>query len=157
MPKPHLPQDSTGRGGGGAQPRRPRSSSLRTPKDTHSLRPGREHKPHPALGALGQAGGIRAPACKTLRSPLPSSCLLWCLLSSLLLPFLVVHVGRVVAMTPRAGGRLWRLFRPNPHAQSPGGRGAAAAPPPVVQMRGEIGRRSPSYTPEPGRGSSSWK
>lgn len=72
------------------------------------------------------------------------------LLSSLL-PFLIVHVGRVVAMTPRAGGRLWRLFCPNPHAQSPGGREAAAAPPPLVQIREEIGRK-PQYTLEPAKG-----
>lgn len=91
-----------------------------------------------------------------LEEPPPILLSVWCLLASLL-PFFNVHVGRVVAMTPRAGGRLWLLSRPNPHAQSPGGRGAAAAPPPLVQRRAEIGRRPLSHTPEARRVSSSWK
>lgn len=114
----------------------------------HSLseaKPRAQAPPHPGDPEPSWRGG--APACKTLRSPLPSACLWWCLLSSLLLPFLIVHVGRVVAMTPRAGGRLWRLFWPNPHARSPGGRGAMAAPPPLVQLRGETGR-GPHHTPQ---------
>ena len=141
----------------GPRYRRPRSSSLRTPTDMHPLKPGREHKSHPTLGALGPTGGVGGRSgTQDLEEPPPILLSVWCLLASLL-PFFNVHVGRVVAMTPRAGGRLWRLSRPNPHAQSPGGRGAAAAPPPLVQRRAEIGRRPLSHTPEARLVSSSWK
>lgn len=123
----------------------------------HPLKPGREHKSHPTLGALGATGGVGGRSGRQdLEEPPPILLSVWCLLASLL-PFFNVHVGRVVAMTPRAGGRLWRLSRPNPHAQSPGGRGAAAAPPPLVQRRAEIGRSPLSHTPEARRVSSSWK
>lgn len=88
----------------------------------------------------------------TLRSPLPSSRCRSRLLSSLLLPFLFVHVGRVVAMTPRAGGRLWRLFRPNPQAHSPGGKGEAAATGPLTPKTEGSSREVPS-TPQSRMGS----
>lgn len=42
----------------GPRYRRTRSSSLRKPKGMHPLRPGREHKSRPALGALGPTGGV---------------------------------------------------------------------------------------------------
>lgn len=136
--------------------RRPRSSSLRTPKDMHLLRPGREHKSHLPWGPWAQLEGWGGSGTQDLEEPPPILLSVWCLLASLL-PFFNVHVGRVVAMTPRAGGRLWLLSRPNPHAQSPGGRGAATAPPPLVQRRAEIGRQPLSHTPEARRVSSSWK
>lgn len=84
---------------------------------------------------MGPSWRMGDPARRTPEKPPPifTSALMSPL--SLLLPLPTVHVNRVVAMTPRAGGRLCRLFGPNPHAQSPGGRGAAAAPPPLVQMR----------------------
>ena len=132
---PPLPQDPTGAPGTGGQGRQ--DAQGHAPSEA---RPGAQVSPCPGGPGPDWRGGGGS-GTQDLEEPPPILPSVWCFLASPLLPFLNVHVGRVVAMTPRAGGRLWRLSGPNPHAQSPGGRGAAAAPPPLVQRRAEIGRR----------------